>query len=131
MSELPAQLADMAAFTLATGLRQSGVSWLRREQVDLKLRAAGIHADQSKSRRATAVPLNEDAMRTLKQSRGLARSEAYLAAGRVDGTNLARYRQDSSLWLIVYNWNQMVARHRIELPTRRFSAPSPEHHASG
>ena len=61
----------MAAFTLATGLRQSNVSWLRWDQVDLERRSAWIHADQSKSRRAIAVPLNEDAMSDLTQRRGI------------------------------------------------------------
>jgi integrase len=61
----------MAAFTLATGLRQSNVSWLRWDQVDLERRTAWIHADQSKSRRAIAVPLNEDAMRVLSHRRGI------------------------------------------------------------
>lgn len=70
VSELPPHLATMAAFTLATGLRQANVSWLRWDQVDLERRTAWIHADQSKSRRAIAVPLNEDAMRVLLQQRG-------------------------------------------------------------
>ena len=60
----------MAAFTLATGLRQSNVSWLRWDQVDLERRTAWIHADQSKSRRAIAVPLNDDAMRVLSHRLG-------------------------------------------------------------
>jgi integrase len=55
VSELPPHLAAMAAFTLATGLRQADVSYLRWDQVDLKRRTAWIHADQSKSRRAIAV----------------------------------------------------------------------------
>jgi integrase len=68
--ELPLHLADMAAFTLATGLRQSNVSYLRWKQVDLELGLAWIHADQSKSRRAIAVPLNQDAISILEQRRG-------------------------------------------------------------
>ena len=71
VSELPTHLADMAAFTLATGLRQSNVSWLRWDQVDLERCTAWIHADQSKSRRAIAVPLNEDARSVLSQRRGI------------------------------------------------------------
>jgi integrase len=67
VSELPPHLAAMAAFTLATGLRQANVSYLRWDQVDLKRRTAWIHADQSKSRRAIAVPLNEDAITVLTQ----------------------------------------------------------------
>lgn len=67
IAELPSHLADMAVFTLATGLRQSNVSYLKWAQVDLQRGMAWIHADQSKSRRAIAVPLNEDALGILTQ----------------------------------------------------------------
>ncbi len=50
---------DMAAFALSTGLRQSNVSYLRWDQVDTARGMAWIHADQSKSRKAIAVPLIE------------------------------------------------------------------------
>jgi integrase len=70
LAELPEHLSDMAAFSLATGLRQSNVSYLRWDQVDMARGMAWIHADQSKSRKAIAVPLNEDAMRTLRQRLG-------------------------------------------------------------
>lgn len=66
LCELPPHLADMAAFTLATGLRQSNVSYLRWDQVDMARGVAWIHADQSKSRKAIAVPLNADAMAILR-----------------------------------------------------------------
>ena len=62
LHELPSHLADLAAFTLATGLRQSNATQLRWDQVDRSRGVAWIHPDQSKSRKAIAVPLNEDAM---------------------------------------------------------------------
>jgi integrase len=65
LSELPPHLADMAAFSLATGLRKSNVTGLRWEQVDLLRCLAWVHPDQSKSRRAIPVPLSKDAMRVL------------------------------------------------------------------
>lgn len=67
ISFLPSHLADLAAFTLSTGLRQSNASYLMWEQVDLARRVAWIHADQSKSRKAFTVPLNEDAIAILKR----------------------------------------------------------------
>jgi integrase len=76
IEELPPHLAIMAAFSLATGLRQSNVTYLRWDQVDLRREIAWIHADQSKSRKAMAVPLNADAMRVLKQQKG--QSPAYV-----------------------------------------------------
>lgn len=70
IAALPENLADMAAFTLATGLRQSNVSYLRWDQVDLDRGVAWIHADQSKSRKAITVPLNKDAQSVLNRRLG-------------------------------------------------------------
>jgi len=70
LHELPPHLADMAAFTLVTGLRQSNVSYLRWNQVDMTRGMAWVHADQSKSRKAIAVPLNRDALAILKRRMG-------------------------------------------------------------
>lgn len=62
LSELPEHLADMAAFSLATGLRRSNVTGLMWTQVDLVRRLAWIHPDQAKARKAIAVPLNAEAV---------------------------------------------------------------------
>jgi len=70
IAELPAHLAEMARFTLATGLRQHNVSYLRWDQVDTTRRVAWIHADESKSGHAIAVPLNRDALAVLDTRRG-------------------------------------------------------------
>lgn len=67
IEELPEHLADMAAFTLATGLRRSNVTKLRWDQVDLDRALAWIHPDQSKSRKAISVPLNRDALAILNR----------------------------------------------------------------
>jgi len=67
LSELPPHLAVMAAFTLATGLRQSNVSYLKWDQVDQLRGVAWIHPDQSKSRKAISVPLNKDALTILRK----------------------------------------------------------------
>jgi len=61
--QLPPHLAEMTAFSLATGLRKSNVTGLSWSQVDLARRLAWIHPDQSKTRKAIAVPLNVDAVR--------------------------------------------------------------------
>jgi integrase len=71
LAELPSHLADMAAFTLATGLRQSNVSFLRWDQVDMVRGVAWIHADQAKARKALAVPLNVDALAVLRRRQGV------------------------------------------------------------
>lgn len=71
IAELPPHLASMARFSLATGLRQRNVSYLMWEQVDLDKAMAWIHADQSKSRRAIAVPLNANALQVLHEQEGV------------------------------------------------------------
>jgi len=71
LTELPAHLADMAEFTLATGLRQRNVSYLKWESVSLERGMAWIEASASKSRKAIVVPLNKDALRVLKRRLGM------------------------------------------------------------
>jgi len=62
LAELPEHLADMAAFSLATGLRAANVTGLTWSQVDLTRKLAWVHPDQAKARRAIAVPLNAEAV---------------------------------------------------------------------
>lgn len=68
--ELPEHLAEMARFTLATGLRRANVTGLEWSQVDLTRRVAWIHPDQAKARRAIGIPLNADAVDVLTRWRG-------------------------------------------------------------
>ena len=70
LTELPRHLQLMAQFSLATGLRQSNVSYLRWDQVDMERGFAWIHPDQSKSGKAINVPLNNDALSVLQQVHG-------------------------------------------------------------
>jgi integrase len=65
LAQLPSHLAEMAAFSLSTGLRKSNVTGLQCSQVDLSRCMAWVHPDQSRTRKAIAVPLNEDAVRIL------------------------------------------------------------------
>lgn len=70
LDELPPHLADMASFTLSTGLRAANVTGLTWEQVDLERKLAWVHPDQAKGRRAIPVPLNESALHTLEKQIG-------------------------------------------------------------
>lgn len=70
LAELPEHLADMAAFSLATGLRRSNVTGLQWAQVDLDRGIAWIHADQAKARKAIPVPLNTAAMEIIRRCAG-------------------------------------------------------------
>jgi integrase len=70
LRELPPHLADMAAFSLATGLRQSNVTKLEWREIDLEKRHAWIHPDQAKAKKAIPVPLNSDAIVVLRNRIG-------------------------------------------------------------
>lgn len=70
LGELPAHLADMAAFALATGLRRANVTGLEWTQVDLERRLAWVHPDQAKARKAIAVPLNAEAVLIIRRQAG-------------------------------------------------------------
>ncbi|WP_218139717.1 site-specific integrase [Allochromatium warmingii] len=70
IGELPEHLADMARFSLATGLREANVTGLEWSQVDLERRVAWIHPDQAKAKKAIGVPLNTDAVLVLRRWEG-------------------------------------------------------------
>lgn len=70
LEALPPHLAEMARFSLSTGLRQRNVSYLKWNQVDLLRKTAWIHADETKARRSIGVPLNEDAVEVLRRRKG-------------------------------------------------------------
>lgn len=70
LAELPPHLADMALFSVATGLRQGNVRLLAWEHVDLARRQAWITPEKHKNGRAHAVPLNDLAMDVLQRQIG-------------------------------------------------------------
>lgn len=71
LHELPPHLKDMAAFTLATGLRASNVTGLEWHNVDRVRRHAWIHPDQAKTKKAIPVPLNDNAIEVLESRYGI------------------------------------------------------------
>lgn len=70
LAELPPHQQDMVIFALSTGLRQSNIINLEWSQVDLERRAAWIHPDQAKARKAIHVPLNSIAVAVLQRRLG-------------------------------------------------------------
>ena len=70
LGHLPTHLADMASFSLSTGLRRANVTGLRWDQVDMENRRAWVHPDQAKARKAIPVPLNDDAMKVIARQVG-------------------------------------------------------------
>lgn len=69
IAELPRHLAEMAVFTLATGLRQANVRDLKWEDVDLTNRNAWVHPDKAKGKKAISIPLNNEAIAVLQRCR--------------------------------------------------------------
>ena len=71
ITELPDHLAEMAAFTLATGLRENNVLELEWRDVDIHRRVAWVHSDKIKRTNPNAmakplsVPLSDEAMAVL------------------------------------------------------------------
>jgi integrase len=82
LAELPSHLADMAAFSLATGLRRANVTGLQWSQVDLVRRLAWIHADQAKARKAIAVPLNAEAVTLISKQVGKHATHVFTFRGK-------------------------------------------------
>ncbi len=82
LAALPEHLSDMAAFSLATGLRRANVTGLLWSQVDLERRLAWVHPDQAKARKAIAVPLNMEAMAIVRKQSGKHCSHVFSYRGR-------------------------------------------------
>jgi integrase len=82
LAALPEHLADMAAFSLATGLRASNVTGLQWSQVDLARPLAWIHPDQAKARKAIPVPLNAEAVALISKQVGKHLTHVFSYQGR-------------------------------------------------
>jgi integrase len=80
--ELPEHLASMAAFSLCTGLRRRNVTGLKWDAIDLHRRVAWVHPDESKSRKAIAIPLSDDALLILKKQRGMHTTHVFTYQGK-------------------------------------------------
>ncbi len=74
--------ADKARLTLATGLRETNVTGLSWDRVDLSRHAAWIGGQQSKSGRAISVPLNDDATKVLQRWRHRHPSRVFVFKGK-------------------------------------------------
>lgn len=70
VAELPPHLADMAVFSVMTGLRQGNVKGLRWADVDLRSRHVRVSGETFKNGRAQGFPLNEQAVAVLQKRIG-------------------------------------------------------------
>jgi integrase len=65
IQELPAHLASMVKFSLATGLREQNVTKLKWSSIDFENRTACIQAEEMKTNRVLNIPLNTKALEVL------------------------------------------------------------------
>lgn len=109
LNELPEHLSHMVAFSLATGLRKGNVIGLCWSQVDLLRRVAWIHPDQSKTRKAIVVPLNDDAMRVLLLQRGrhAVRVFTYNSEPVIVATTAAWYKALKRCGIDDFRWHDL------------------------
>lgn len=107
--ELPPHLADMALFSLSTGLRRANVTGLRWDQVNLHLKQAWIHPDQTKSRKPIPVPLNEDAYRVIAKQLGNHREFVFSYKGKpvTQVSTAAWYKALKRCGLINFRWHDL------------------------
>lgn len=97
LNELPSHQQEMVIFALSTGLRQSNVINLEWNQIDLERKAAWIHPDQAKARKAIHVPLNSIAMTVLLRQAGKHASRVFTYQGNpIAWANTRAWRQGLS-----------------------------------
>ena len=70
LDEAPDHMRPMIVFALETGTRMSEMLGLTWDQVSLTERKAWLHADQTKARRARAVPLTAKAIEAIRSQLG-------------------------------------------------------------
>jgi integrase len=80
----------MMMFTLATGLRHANVVGLKWQDINLEKGHAFIHPDQSKTKRAIPVPLNDNALAVIKKQQGKHKEFVFTYRGRPVGNCNAR-----------------------------------------
>ena len=69
-TELPDYLKPIAAFAIATGLRQKNITHLRWNEVDLARSVLWVHADQAKGGKPIGIPLAAEAVAVLRSQAG-------------------------------------------------------------
>jgi integrase len=81
-ASLPSHLAQMAEFAVLTGLRESNVTGLRWEWIDLEKRQLWIPPEETKNGIALGIPLNSDALRLILAIPGTRTGPVFTYKGR-------------------------------------------------
>jgi integrase len=91
---MPPHLADMATFSVNTGLRMRNVTHLTWDRVDLKRRHVWIPGSKAKGGRPIPVPLNDDAIAVLKRWQGQHEQRVFVFRGKpMDDANGAAFKK--------------------------------------
>lgn len=106
---LPPHLADMAKFTVATGLRMRNVTHLTWDRVDMKRRHVWIPGSRAKAGKPISVPLNQDAIDILKRWQGQHETRVFVFRKRpVDDANGAAFKAAAqSVGLSGLRWHDL------------------------
>lgn len=111
ITELPMHLAEMAAFTLATGLRENNVLGLEWRDVDTQRRIAWVHGDQTKNAKPLAVPLNAEALAVLAQRKNAGENLRFVFSyrGKPIGkaTNHAWHKATARAGIPEFHWHDL------------------------
>ena len=109
LAHLPEHLADMAAFSLATGLRRANVTGMQWSQIDLTRRLAWIHPDQAKARKAIAVPLNAEAVLLIRKWIGKHPTHVFSFNGRpiIQVSTKAWYKGLEAAGIEDFRWHDL------------------------
>lgn len=86
--KLPEHLADLAEFSVNTGLRMRNVTHLTWDRVDLKRKHVWIPGGRAKAGKPIAVPINSDAIDVLKKWQGKHAERVFVFRGKpIDDCN--------------------------------------------
>lgn len=106
---LPPHLADMATFSVHTGLRMRNVTHLTWDRVDMKRRHVWVPGSRAKAGKPIAVPLNSDALAVLKRWQGKHEERVFIFRGEpVDDANGATFKAAAaSIGLPKLRWHDL------------------------
>lgn len=109
LQELPEHLADMAKFSLATGLRKANVTKLEWSQVDIARRVAWIHGDQAKAGKPIHVTLNATAIDMLTKQIGKHPNSVFTYKGKpvIQVNTKAWYKALGRAGLEDFRWHDL------------------------
>jgi integrase len=99
----------MAAFSLATGLRAANVTGLEWSQIDEERKLAWVHPDQAKARKASAVPLNGEALALVLKQKGTHATHvfSYRGAPVTQVSTKAWYRALKRAGIEKFRWHDL------------------------